>query len=106
MKHLLSLAVFSFLCTGPAFGQGASDARVERLGVVDVRQLPPANPHAQRVHANPVLVDDPELFQGQKLQAQNGGSGFPAASVTETPSVLSLSSGFVGLTLADTPGYI
>jgi hypothetical protein len=51
-------------------------------------------------------VDDPELFQGQKLEAQNGGTGFPAAAITETASTLNISAGFAGLTLSDTPGYV
>jgi hypothetical protein len=93
------------LCA-PAFGQAASDATLRRIGVADVRHLPPSHSNSQHARSNPVIPEDAELLQGEKQQAQNGVGGAPAASITETASTLSVSESFAGLTLADTPGYV
>src|SRR5258708_9674961 len=105
-KSVLPAFIASLFCTGLLYGQGHSGMVIERLGVANVRSLPRSGAPGQQIHSSPVLMDDPELFQGQKLQAQNGGTGFPAAAITETPSSLSISMGFPGLTLSDTPGYV
>jgi hypothetical protein len=106
MKNLFVRLLLGLSFTGLVQAQGSSGLRVERLGVANVRSLPRPNPYSQHVHSNPVLVDDPELFQGQKMQAQNGGGDFPAAAITETASTLNVGTNFPGLALADTPGYI
>src|SRR5579864_3790277 len=105
LKHLLLVLAVYLSSIGLSHAQGSSGLRVVRLGVADVHGLPGPNGHS-RAASHSVLVDDPELFQGQKLEAQNGGSGFPAAAITETPSTLSINPGFTGLTLSDTPGYV
>jgi hypothetical protein len=105
LKHLLLVLAVYLSSIGLSHAQGSSGLRVVRLGVADVHGLPGPNGHS-RAASHSVLVDDPELFQGQKLEAQNGGSGFPAAAITETPSTLSINPGFAGLTLSDTPGYV
>ncbi len=104
-KHLLLVFALSLASTTLIHGQDASGLRVVRLGVANVHGLPAPNVHS-KAESHSVLVDDPELFQGQKLQAQNGGSGFPAAVIAETPSILAINTGFSGLALSDTPGYV
>jgi hypothetical protein len=113
MKRPVALMVLSLLCAGLVYGQGTSDMKVDRLGVVEVRKLPRSNPNAQHVRPHPVLPEDPELFQGEKLQAQNGVGGTPAPALTEPPSTLCVPTslicptpGFAGLTFSDTPGYV
>ena len=106
MRNFFVWAVLGLSCASLLQAQGSSSLRLERLGAGTVSRLPPPSPKSQHARSSPVLVDDPELFQGQKMQAQNGGSGFPAAVIHETPSTLAVNTGFPGLTLADTPGYV
>ena len=106
MPHCLSIIVLGLLCAGLSYGQGASEIRMDQLGVVEIRQLPPPNPNALRGHSHPVLPADPELFQSQKLEAQNAAGGAPAPALTETSSTLVLDTNFAGLSYSDTPGEV
>src|SRR5215471_16149648 len=94
LVFLLSLSPISFV-----YGQGASGIKAIRLGTVNVHNLPKPT-HQSPLQAHPFLTDDPELFQGEKLQAQNGNSAFPAASISEIPSTLVVNAGFAGLTFS------
>lgn len=106
MKNVLFWLAAAWLGTSLGQAQGSSGLHVERLGTAEVRNLRRSNPNSSHVRSSAVLVDDPELFQGEKLQAQSSAGTFPSSAVTETNSTLSLNRGFAGLTLSDTPGYV
>jgi hypothetical protein len=106
LKNMLLSVVAFLLCAGLGYSQDSSGLRIERIGVANVHTLPGPNAHSE-VRPSPFLVDDPQLFQGQKLQAQKGrGGGSSGGTVTETDSSLNVNAGFTGLTLSDTPGYV
>jgi hypothetical protein len=112
MKLFLPFLISWPICTALLCGEG-SGMRVDRLGVAVVRHLPPSNPSMQHSHAHPMIPEDPELFQGEKQQAQQGTGGVPAPALTQTPSTLCVPTNatcptlaFAGLTLADTLGDV
>src|SRR5579863_3031850 len=106
MKNIIFWLAAVWFGTSLSQAQESSGLRVERLGTADILSLPHPNPNSSHVHSSPVLMDDPEFFQGEKLQAQNGTGTFPSSTVVETSSTLSVSTSFAGLTLSDTPGYV
>ena len=87
-------------------GEQSPRVRVQRLGVVEIKQLPARRPSVSRGRQIPFRVADLDAFQREKQEANSQTAGASPAAVSIVPSLVTSPLGFIGLRFSDTAGYI
>ena len=116
MRCFTRWVILVWACAGLTYSQQIPGAALQKLGEVDPHSLSHSNKGLGTVYSHAVLLPDSEseLFLKDKLRSQAPGGGGGGAGKNKVPAAttggqnegLLVDTGFDGLALSDTPGYV